>query len=203
MLLVPTQLYPMLSGHKLLYPMLSGAGAAEAVVALDNVMVTSAAVLASSRAMRLCADRREVGVPPRSRARRAADGGAARRGVLGWRPGHRVRPGDRAADPGDRGGPGSRDPDRVRLRALAVAERDSELTDLRLLLRINQAVPLSDLDRYSEAMDAVGQVRQEAERTGSVVRLSQAQSAMGQLLLDTERIPHPPLGRPRGQFIEG
>jgi hypothetical protein len=77
------------------------------------------------------------------------------------------------------------------------------LTDLRLLLRINQAVPLSDLDRYSEAMDAVGQVRQEAERTGSVVRLSQAQSAMGQLLLDTERIPHPPLGRPRGQFIEG
>jgi DNA-binding CsgD family transcriptional regulator len=70
-------------------------------------------------------------------------------------------------------------------RALAVAEGDPELTDLQLLLRINQAVTLGDLDRYAEAMVAVGKVRQEAERTGSVVRLSQAQSAMGQLLLDT------------------
>jgi DNA-binding CsgD family transcriptional regulator len=70
-------------------------------------------------------------------------------------------------------------------RALAVSSGDPELTDLRLLLRINQAVTLGDLDRYAEAMAAAGQVRQEAERTGSIVRLSQAQSAMGQLLLDT------------------
>ncbi|TCO52461.1 helix-turn-helix transcriptional regulator [Actinocrispum wychmicini] len=70
-------------------------------------------------------------------------------------------------------------------RALAVSAGDPELTDLRLLLRINQAVTFGDLDRYAEAVAAVGQVRQEAERTGSLVRLSQAQSAMGQLLLDT------------------
>lgn len=70
-------------------------------------------------------------------------------------------------------------------RALAVSAGDPELADLRLLLRINQAVTFGDLDRYAEAIAAVSQVRQEAERTGSVVRLMQAQSAMGQLLLDT------------------
>ncbi|SMD23709.1 helix-turn-helix transcriptional regulator [Kibdelosporangium aridum] len=70
-------------------------------------------------------------------------------------------------------------------RALVVAGDDPELTDLRLLVRINQAVTLGDLDRYDEAIEVAGQMRQEAERTGSLVRLTQAQSAMGQLLLET------------------
>lgn len=70
-------------------------------------------------------------------------------------------------------------------RGLAVASGDSELTDLSLLLRINEAVTLGDLDRYTEALESIGRVRHEAEHTGSVVRLTQAQSAMGQLLLDT------------------
>jgi DNA-binding CsgD family transcriptional regulator len=70
-------------------------------------------------------------------------------------------------------------------RALAVARRDPALTDLRLLLLINQAVTLGDLDRYTEAFAAAREVRQLADRTGSVVRLTQAHSALGQMLLDT------------------
>jgi DNA-binding CsgD family transcriptional regulator len=70
-------------------------------------------------------------------------------------------------------------------RALAVARRDPALTDLRLLLLINQAVTLGDLDRYEEAFAAAREVRQLADRTGSVVRLTQAHSALGQLLLET------------------
>ncbi len=66
-------------------------------------------------------------------------------------------------------------------RALAVTEE----TDLRLLLRINQSVTLGDLDRYDEAKAALTQVRDHAERSGSIVRLTQAHSAMGQLLWDT------------------
>ncbi|WP_246257076.1 ATP-binding protein [Amycolatopsis anabasis] len=70
-------------------------------------------------------------------------------------------------------------------RAIDAAQGDPELTDLHLLLRINQAVTLGDLDRYAEATAAVAAVRAEAERTGNVVRLIQACSALGQLLLDT------------------
>ncbi|ONI79434.1 LuxR family transcriptional regulator [Actinosynnema sp. ALI-1.44] len=70
-------------------------------------------------------------------------------------------------------------------RALTVASDDPDLTDLALLVRINQAVTLGDLDRYDEAIDVAGRMRQEAERTGSLVRLTQAHSAMGQLLLET------------------
>lgn len=69
-------------------------------------------------------------------------------------------------------------------RALAVA-RSEALTDLRLLLLINQAVTLGDLDRYPEAFAAGHEVRHLADRTGSVVRLVQAHSALGQLLLET------------------
>jgi hypothetical protein len=37
-------------------------------------------------------------------------------------------------------------------RALAVAESDPALTDLRLLLQVNQAVTLANLDRYDEGL---------------------------------------------------
>ena len=42
-------------------------------------------------------------------------------------------------------------------RALTVTEADPALTDLRLLLQINKAVALGNLDRYQEALAAAGQ----------------------------------------------
>jgi DNA-binding CsgD family transcriptional regulator/tetratricopeptide (TPR) repeat protein len=67
-------------------------------------------------------------------------------------------------------------------RALAVTQADPALTDLRLLLQINQAVALGDLDRYEDAFAAARQARQLADQAGTVVRLGQAHSALGQLL---------------------
>jgi DNA-binding CsgD family transcriptional regulator len=72
-------------------------------------------------------------------------------------------------------------------RALAIAEGDPALADLRLLMQINQAVALGDLDRYDDAINAAGQVRQLADDAGNVVRLSQAQSVLGELLFDVGR----------------
>lgn len=68
-------------------------------------------------------------------------------------------------------------------RAIAVAQGDPTLIDLSLLLRINQAVTLGALDRYPEALAAAERARELADRTGSVVRLIQTQSALGQLML--------------------
>jgi tetratricopeptide (TPR) repeat protein len=70
-------------------------------------------------------------------------------------------------------------------RALAVAQGDPALTDLWLLLQINKAVTLGDLDRYEEAFAAARQALQLAEQSGSMIRLDQAHSALGQLLFDT------------------
>jgi DNA-binding CsgD family transcriptional regulator/tetratricopeptide (TPR) repeat protein len=72
-------------------------------------------------------------------------------------------------------------------RALAVAEGDPALADLRLVLQINQAVTLGDLDRYDDAINAASQVRQLADEAGNVVRLEQAQSVLGELLFDVGR----------------
>ena len=72
-------------------------------------------------------------------------------------------------------------------RALVVTQAEPTLTDLRLLLQINKAVALGDLDRYEEAFAAARQARQLAGRAGTVVRLVQAHSALGQLLFDTGR----------------
>jgi DNA-binding CsgD family transcriptional regulator/tetratricopeptide (TPR) repeat protein len=72
-------------------------------------------------------------------------------------------------------------------RALTVTQADPALTDLRLLLQINKAVTLSGLDRYEEAFVAARQARHLADRAGTVVRLAQAHSALGQLLFDTGR----------------
>ena len=54
-------------------------------------------------------------------------------------------------------------------RALAVTEADPALTDLRLLLQINQAVTLGNLDRYEEALDG-GRAGPAASRTRSARR---------------------------------
>jgi tetratricopeptide (TPR) repeat protein len=72
-------------------------------------------------------------------------------------------------------------------RALAVTEADPALTDLRLLLQINKAVTLGDLDRYEEALAVAQQARHLADQAGTVIRLAQAHSALGQLLFDTGR----------------
>ena len=70
-------------------------------------------------------------------------------------------------------------------RALAVTESEPALTDLRLLLQINKAVTLGDLDQYDGALAAARQAQQLADRAGIMVRRAQARSCLGQLLFHT------------------
>jgi len=72
-------------------------------------------------------------------------------------------------------------------RALAVTQTDPELTDLRLLLQINKAVALGNLDRYEEALAVAVQARHLADRVGTVIRLTQAHDTLGQLFFETGR----------------
>ncbi len=70
-------------------------------------------------------------------------------------------------------------------RALAVTQAEPALTDLRLLLQINKAVALGELDQYDGAITAARQAQQLADRVGITVRRAQAHSALGQLLFHT------------------
>jgi tetratricopeptide (TPR) repeat protein len=70
-------------------------------------------------------------------------------------------------------------------RALAVTQTDPALTDLRLLLQINQAVTLGSLDRHEEAFAAAREARDLAGQVGAVIRSVQAHGALAQLLFDT------------------
>jgi DNA-binding CsgD family transcriptional regulator len=72
-------------------------------------------------------------------------------------------------------------------RALAVTQAEPALTDLRLLLQINKAVTLGDLDRYEEALAAARQARDLADQVGTTFRLAQAHCVLGQLLFQTGR----------------
>jgi DNA-binding CsgD family transcriptional regulator len=72
-------------------------------------------------------------------------------------------------------------------RALTVTQADPALTDLRLLLQINNAVTLGNLDQYEEALAAARQARHLADQVGTAIRLAQAHSALGQLLFETGR----------------
>jgi DNA-binding CsgD family transcriptional regulator len=72
-------------------------------------------------------------------------------------------------------------------RALAATRADPALTDLRLLLQINKAVTLGDLDQYEEALVMARQARRLADQVGTSIRLAQAHSALGQLLFETGR----------------
>ena len=72
-------------------------------------------------------------------------------------------------------------------RALAVTQSDPALADLRLLLQINKAVTLGNLDRYEEALAAAGQARHLADQVGTTFRLAQAHGALSQLLFQTGR----------------
>jgi DNA-binding NarL/FixJ family response regulator len=70
-------------------------------------------------------------------------------------------------------------------RALAVAQAEPALNDLRLLLQINKAVTLGDLDQYDGALAAAREAQQLADRAGIMVRRAQARSCLGQLLFHT------------------
>ena len=72
-------------------------------------------------------------------------------------------------------------------RALTVTEADPALTDLRMLLQINQAVTLGNLDEYDEAIGAARQALYLADQAGTLIRRVQAHSALGELLFDTGR----------------
>jgi len=72
-------------------------------------------------------------------------------------------------------------------RALAVAETEPGLTDLRLSLQLNQAAALANVDRYDAAIPAAMQARQMADEVGNLVRLGQAQSLLGELLFEAGR----------------
>ena len=70
-------------------------------------------------------------------------------------------------------------------RALTVTQGDPALTDLRVLLQINKAVTLGDLDQYDGAFDSARQAEQLADRAGLTVRRSQAHCCLGELLFNT------------------
>jgi len=70
-------------------------------------------------------------------------------------------------------------------RALTVTEADPALTDLRVLLQINMAVTLGNLDRYEEAVGAAREALYLADQAGTVIRRFQAHTALAELLFDT------------------
>jgi len=72
-------------------------------------------------------------------------------------------------------------------RALTVTAADPALTDLRLLLQIDKAVTLGDLDRYEEALAVAGQARHLGDQVGTTFRLAQAHCVLGELLYETGR----------------
>jgi DNA-binding CsgD family transcriptional regulator len=72
-------------------------------------------------------------------------------------------------------------------RALAVTETDPALYDLGLLLQINKAITLSNLDRWDEALATAERARQLADQVGTSHRLAQAQCVLSQTLYEMGR----------------
>jgi len=72
-------------------------------------------------------------------------------------------------------------------RALDVTETDPALNDLGLLLQINKALTLFNLNRCDEALATAQRTRQLADQVGTVVRLSQAHSILAQMLYEMGR----------------
>jgi DNA-binding CsgD family transcriptional regulator len=70
-------------------------------------------------------------------------------------------------------------------RALTVTQADPALTDLRLLLQINKALTLGELDQYDGAFPVARQAQRLASRAGITIRLAQTQCCLGQLLFPT------------------
>jgi DNA-binding CsgD family transcriptional regulator len=72
-------------------------------------------------------------------------------------------------------------------RALAVTETDLALYDLGMLLQINKAATLCNLDRWDDALATADQARQLAGQVGTSVRLAQAHNVLGQALFEMGR----------------
>jgi DNA-binding CsgD family transcriptional regulator len=72
-------------------------------------------------------------------------------------------------------------------RGLAVTETDPGLADLGLLLLVNKAVVLCNLNRYDEALTTAQAARQLADQVGTPFRLGQAHGILGQLFFETGR----------------
>jgi DNA-binding CsgD family transcriptional regulator len=72
-------------------------------------------------------------------------------------------------------------------RGLAVTETDSGLTDLGLLLQINKAATLFNLDLHDEALTTAERARQLADQVGTAMRLAQAHGMLGQLYFEVGR----------------
>jgi DNA-binding CsgD family transcriptional regulator len=70
-------------------------------------------------------------------------------------------------------------------RALAVTQAEPALSDLRLLLQINKAVALGELDQYDGAIAAAREAQRLADRVGIIVRRAQAHCSLGELLFHT------------------
>jgi tetratricopeptide (TPR) repeat protein len=71
--------------------------------------------------------------------------------------------------------------------ALDVAETEPALVDLALLLQVNKAVTLFNLDRCDEALVTAGRARRLAHQVGMVVRMAQAHYVLGQALYEIGR----------------
>ena len=72
-------------------------------------------------------------------------------------------------------------------RGLAVTETDPALYDLGLLLQINKAIALGNLDRWDEALVTAERAGQLADRVGTSYRLAQAHTTLGQALYELGR----------------
>jgi tetratricopeptide (TPR) repeat protein len=72
-------------------------------------------------------------------------------------------------------------------RALTATQADPALTDLRLLLQINMALALGNLDRFEEALTMAGQARRLAGQVGTTLKLAQAHGALTQLFFQMGR----------------
>jgi DNA-binding CsgD family transcriptional regulator len=72
-------------------------------------------------------------------------------------------------------------------RGLAVTETDPALNDLALLLQVNKAAALCNLDRWDEALTTAERARQRADQVGTSIRLAQAQCILSQGLHEIGR----------------
>jgi ATP/maltotriose-dependent transcriptional regulator MalT len=72
-------------------------------------------------------------------------------------------------------------------RALIVTQATPALTDLHLLLQINKAAILANIDLYDEALATARYARQLADQVGTTFRLSQVHGVLGQILFETGR----------------
>jgi DNA-binding CsgD family transcriptional regulator/tetratricopeptide (TPR) repeat protein len=72
-------------------------------------------------------------------------------------------------------------------RALAVTETDPALYDLGLLLQVNKAGVLFNLDRWEESLAIAERARRQADQVGTTVRLAQAHGMLSQVLYEMGR----------------